>query len=308
MRTILLTALLLTGIAAYSQDQTVKNLRDESSKQIKKDPKDTANKIWKTGGLFNLTVAQGSIKNWAAGGDEFSLALNSILSAYAFYKRDKKSWDNTLDFSVGFVNTTSLGSRKNDDRFDLLSKYGYSIAPKWNLSALFNFRTQFFPGYNYTGTGKTISSDFLSPAYVLLSPGFDYKPNDEFSFFISPATARWIIVQNDTLSAEGAYGVDPGQHTKFQFGAFTTITYFKALNPVLTYKGRLDLFSNYLHNPQNISVYMTNLLSVKISKVLSASWNVNLIYDDNVKLFGPNKNSPALQFMSIVGVGLALKF
>jgi len=53
---------------------------------------------------------------------------------------------------------------------------------------------------------------------------------------------------------------------------------------------------------------MTNLLSVKLSKALSASWNVNLIYDDNVKLFGPNKNSPALQFMSIVGIGLALKF
>jgi Protein of unknown function (DUF3078). len=306
MRTILLAALLLSGIAAYNQD--VKKLRDESSRQIKKDPKDTANKIWKAGGLFNLNVAQGSIKNWAAGGDEFSLALNSILSVYAFYKKDKKSWDNTLDFTVGFVNTTSLGSRKNDDRFDLLSKYGYSIAPKWNLSALFNFRTQFFPGYSYSGTGKTLTSDFLSPAYVLLSPGFDYKPNDEFSFFISPATARWIIVQNDFLSSQGAYGVDSGQHTKFQFGAFSTIGYLKALNPVLTYKGRLDLFSNYLHNPQNISVYMTNLLSVKISKVLSASWNVDLIYDDNVKMFGVNKNSPALQFMSIVGVGLALKF
>jgi hypothetical protein len=308
MKKIILSGFILLCINAFGQDQTVKKLKEETSKEIKKDAKDTAHKIWKTGGIFNLNFSEGSLSNWAAGGDEFSMSLNTLLSVYAFYKRDKKSWDNTLDFNLGFINTTSLGNRKNDDRIDLLSKYGYAIAPKWNVSGLFNFRSQFLPGYNYLNTGKVLISDFLSPAYVLLSPGIDYKPNDQFSFFISPATARWIIVSNSLLSNKGAYGVDSGSHTKFQFGAFSTINYFKAFNPVVTYKGRLDLFSNYLHNPQNVSIYFTNLLSVKISKVLSASWNVDLIYDDDVKLFGPNKNSSGLQFMSIVGFGLMLKF
>ena len=52
---------------------------------------------------------------------------------------------------------------------------------------------------------------------------------------------------------------------------------------------------------------MTNLLSVKLSKVLSATWSVDMIYDDDAKLFGPNKNAPALQVKSVVGVGLLVK-
>ncbi len=52
---------------------------------------------------------------------------------------------------------------------------------------------------------------------------------------------------------------------------------------------------------------MTNIFTTKISKALAASWSVDLIYDDDVKLFGENKNSPGLQFKSLVGVGLSVK-
>src|SRR5690348_18203115 len=48
-------------------------------------------------------------------------------------KKERYSWDNTLDLNYGLVNTTSLGTRKNDDRIDLLSKVGYEIAPKLSL-------------------------------------------------------------------------------------------------------------------------------------------------------------------------------
>src|SRR5206468_3923139 len=148
--------------------------------------------------------------NWAAGGDNFSLSLNSYLNLYAFYKKGKYSWDNLLDWYLGYINTTSLGARKNDDRIDLLSKYGYAISKNWNLTGLFDFRSQFFPGYNYTDTSRTLSSNFLSPAYVLLGLGFDYKPNTHLSVYLSPATIRWIIVKDDSLSAKGSYGVPAG--------------------------------------------------------------------------------------------------
>src|SRR6185295_3278264 len=93
-----------------------------------------------------------------------------------------------------------------------------------------------------------------------------------------------------------------------EFGAFASINYQKDLNKVLSYKGRLDLFSNYRHNTKNVDLYMTNALSAKISKVLSATWMVDLIYDDDVRLFGANKNAAALQLKSLVGVGLLVKF
>jgi hypothetical protein len=53
---------------------------------------------------------------------------------------------------------------------------------------------------------------------------------------------------------------------------------------------------------------MTNALSAKISKVLSATWLVDLIYDDDVKLFGINHNKAATQLRSQLGVGFQAKF
>ena len=292
---------------AYAQDPTMKDLQSDASKEIKKEKVDSG-KTWKTGGLFNLNFGQGSQSNWSAGGDDFSLTINSYLGCYAFYKKGRYSWDNTLDMNYGFLNTTSLGSRKNDDRIDLLSKVGYEVAPKLSVSALFNFHSQFSKGYNYNNDGtKNLLSDFLAPAYILLSPGLDYKPTDGLSIFMSPITSRWIIVRNDTLSAKGAYGVDPGKKSKNEIGAFVSINYLNNLNKIITYKGRLDLFSNYEHNPQNIDVLMNNMFTAKLSKVLTASVGLDLIYDDDVKLFGKNHDSPGLQLKSLISVGLSVK-
>jgi Protein of unknown function (DUF3078) len=304
----LLVVNLLMATIIRAQDKTVGKLKEEAGKVITKDASDTTKKIWKKGGLIGLNLSQASLSNWAAGGDNFSLSVNSIVNLYAFYKKEKSSWDNTLDFNLGYIKTTSLGSRKNDDRFDLLSKYGYAIAPKWNIGGLFNFRSQFFKGYTYNNNIKNFSSAFLSPAYILVSAGFDYKPGDHFSVFISPATARWIIVKDDSLSAKGMYGVDPGEHHQLEFGAFLSANYFTDLNKIVSYKGRLDLFSNYKRNPQNADVFMSNIFTAKLSKWLTANWNLDLVYDDDTKLFGKNQKSPALQVKSLIGAGLLMKF
>ena len=299
--------LLTESTNCFSQDQTIKAMQGDANKEVKKQKIDSG-KIWKTGGQFDLNLGQGSQSNWSAGGDNFSFSLNSYLGFYAFYKKDKYSWDNTLDLNYGFLNTTSLGTRKNDDRIDLLSKAGYEFAPKLSVSALFNFHSQFSKGYDYHNDGsKDLLSDFLAPGYVLISLGLDYKPVDGLSIFVSPITSRWTIVRNDTLSAKGAYGVDPGKKSKNEIGAFVSINYLHNLNKTITYKGRLDLFSNYQHNPQNVDVMMNNMFTAKISKILSASLGLDLIYDDDVKLFGKNNDSPALQLKSLIAVGLSVK-
>lgn len=301
-------SLITIGHSSYAQDETVKGLQSDANKKIDKKDKIDSAKIWNTGGLFNLNIGQGSQSNWAAGGDDFSFSINTYLGLYGFYKKGRYSWDNTLDVNFGLVNTTSLGTRKNDDRIDLLSKGGYGLTKNLSLSGLFNFHSQFAKGYKYSKDGsKELLSDFLAPAYVLLGLGLDYKPVEGLSIFVSPITSRWTIVNNDTLSAHGDYGVTPGKKVKNEIGAFVSINYMHNIAKNITYKGRLDLFSNYAHNPQNIDLTMTNMFDAKISKVLSASLNINLIYDDDVKLFGPNGNSPALQFQSVIAVGLSVK-
>lgn len=309
MKKILFTLITFSSIAAFSQDATVQSLKTDAGKTITKDPADTTSKVWKTGGLVSVNLSQGSLKNWAAGGDKFSLSLAGYFNVHAYYKKEKHTWDNNLDINLGYVNTTSLGTRKNDDRFDLLSKYGYALSPKLSASALFDFRSQFFDGFTYPDVNtKIFSSTGLAPAYVLLSPGLDWHPLSNFSVFVSPVTSRWVIVINKVLSNQGAYGVDTGKTTNYEIGAFASINYSTNLNSNVTYKGRLDLFSNYKHNPQNVDVYMTNLFAAKLSKVLSATWSVDLIYDDDVRLFGPSGTAPGLQIKSLIGAGLLVKF
>ena len=209
-----------------AQDVVISKLRTETSREIKKE-EDSTLWNWKKGGVFNLNVAQGSLSNWAAGGDNFSMTLNAYFNYFVYYKKDRHSWDNNLDVNLGYVQTTSAGSRKNDDRFDILSKYGYKMDPKgkWFLSGLFNFRSQFFDGYTYSNNIGSFASTLLSPAYIILSAGFDYKPNDKFSMFISPLTSRTTLVMNKALADKGSYGVPIGKNALYEVGAFASFNY-----------------------------------------------------------------------------------
>lgn len=309
----LLVILLTVGSISFSNAQNkIQQLKDDASNvTVVKDPNDTIKMTWKTGGIFNLNFNQAALSNWAAGGDNSALSLSTLLSVFAFYKDGKKSWDNSLDLAYGIVNTTSLGTRKSDDRIDLVSKYGYDLGKKWYLSGLVQFRSQFAAGYNYPDANtKVLTSNFLAPAYVLQSIGMDYKPNDNFSLFLSPITARELIVQNDSLANVAAFGVDSGKHFRFELGAFVSINYTANISKSAIYKTKLDLFSNYLHNPQNIAVNWTNILAVKVTRLISMNLTLNMIYDNDVKSTKSDGTAggPKVQIQEVMGIGLAYKF
>jgi hypothetical protein len=312
-KVILITAALTLGSLSYLQAQNpAQSLQNAvSGATITKDPKDTTKMTWKTGGLFNLTFNQAALSNWAAGGDKSAISLNTLLNLYAYYANGKASWDNFMTGAYGLTNTTSLGSRTTADNIDLTSRYGYDVGKKWYLSVLFDFRTQFAPGYNYPAANtQVLTSTFLAPAYALLSIGMNYKPNNNFSLFLSPITARELIVKNDSLAAIGAFGVDSGKTSRFEFGAYASLNFSTNLSKTAAYVGRIDLFSDYLYHPQDIAFYMTNVLNVKVTTLISMNLNVNLIYDDRIKSVKSDGSSggPALQLQEILGIGVAYKF
>jgi len=306
--TLALTFLLVT-VTSIAQDKTVQQLRTESAKSITKDDKDTVAKTWKTGGMFNGVVGQTSLTNWAAGGDQFSFNSNGLLSLFAFYKKGIHNWDNTIDLELGYINSTSLGTRKTNDRIDVVSKYGCQLFDHMFLTGLFNFRSQFTAGYTYPDdTTKIKTSTFMAPAYVIVALGMDWKPSPTFSLFLSPITTRWVIVRDDSLSAKGAYGVDTGKTVRNEIGAYLSATCNREIIKNLTYKGKLDLFSNYKHNPQNIDLFMSNLFSMNVYKGFSFNIGADFIYDDDQKSFGKDKNAPRLQVRQFIGIGYQRKF
>jgi hypothetical protein len=302
--------LFLSVLSAYAQDKNIINLRTEASRALKTAAIDTA-KRWKINGTYNVNVNQGALSNWAAGGDNWSLAVSSNLSLNGSYRKGVNAWDHNIDLAFGMVNTTTSGSRKSSDRIDYLTKYGYEVSKKWYISALGNFRSQFTKGWNHINDStRILTSDFMAPGYILLSMGIDFKPNPNFSIFLSPFTQRWTVVRNDSLAKIGAFGVPPGKQKNTEPGAYASINWNKKFNDNLTYKTRLDLFSNYKHDPWNIDIYCTNILTAKVSKYISMTITCDVIYDNDTKSVNKDgtEGPPKTQIKETMGIGFLYKF
>lgn len=316
MKRIFLFLVFLNALIGFSQS------KNDSEKSI---PDSLKN--WKKGGLATLTLSQVSLSNWVQGGEN-SLSATALLHLFANYKKGHSSWDNTLDATYGFLQTGVAPMRKSDDKIDFTSKYGYKTSKNWNIAALVNFKSQFTQGYNYPND-STVISDFLAPAYVLISIGMDYKPNDKFSFFASPATGRITIVNNQTLADAGAYGVDnavydtagtmilKGKKVRYEFGALISTKFKSEIGKNITLYTKADFFSNYFENPQNIVVNWDVLISFKVNKFVSASINTTLIYDNSIpvpiyqEVNGVKTQTgtgPRTQFKEVLGIGFSHKF
>ena len=277
---------------------------------------------WKNGGVFAINLAQTSLTNWAAGGQN-SFAVNGIFSAFANLKKGKSRWDNSLDVGYGLLKQGKNTSfRKTDDKFDFLSKYGREAFKNFYYAAILNFKTQMAPGYNYPDDSTKISSLF-SPAYLLLALGMDYKPNAYFSAFIAPVTGKFTFVNDKALSDSGAFGVKRGKKSLSEFGGYVRVIYSKSdfkseFMKNVSFTTKIDLFSNYLKNPQNIVVNWETLIALKINKFITASINTDLIYDDKIMVqFDKNGDGTIevgeavgskIQFKEILGVGFSYKF
>jgi hypothetical protein len=141
----------------------------------------------------------------------------------------------------------------------------------------------------------------------------DYKPNDYLSLFIAPVTSKLTIVNDDVLSAAGAFGVDPGKKLRHEFGGYLRLFYsrkdFKSeFMRNISLISRLDLFSNYQQNPQNIDVSWENIIGMKVNKFLTVNLNTHIIYDDDVKIeFEPGKQGARTQFKEIFGLGVSFR-
>jgi len=298
--------ILLAGLKSYCQDPSVTQLKTTAERSV---ADDTTHKLgWKTGGVLNLGIAQGSTSNWAAGGEQFSLTITSFLNLYANHKTEKTKWVNNLDLFYAMQQTTSQGMRKNDDRIDLYSKYTYKIGGNWSFGVVGNFRTQFTDGYDYNKTPEKRISDLFAPAYLTIAPGFEWAQNDDFSIFLSPISARWVYVKSDEDSLGPRYGLDPGETSKFEAGAFVSVNFRKEVAKNIGIKSRLDLYSNYLKNPQNVDFFWTNVIAMKLNKWLALTYNFDLIYDDDVRLFGPSGDAPRTQIKSVLSIGFSGKF
>ena len=281
---------------AYTQDRTVKELQIAGTRPIKS----LDSNGWHLHGMFLVNINQGALSNWVSGGEESVLGVNALFNYAINFRSGKNTWDNYFDLALGFQNATSFGSfRKIDDRIDVTSKYGHSINHHWYMGVLTNFNSQTLAGYDYNEKGTQKISDFLTPGKIILSPGMDYKTTSRFSLFTSPVTVRWVLKEDEEFFYVAKFGVDSASRSNIELGAFVTAKYKAAFTKWATYTGRVDLFSNYKREPQNVDVLMNNLVTMKFTKLFATSLSLDLVYDDDVK--------KRLQLKEILGIGVTVK-
>jgi hypothetical protein len=294
---------------AMAQDGAVKELQDAANKEIKKE--DGQKEGWTCGGTIGIGLNQTGTTNWVAGGEPFSFSTDIAVRYAANYKKGKTFWDNQLLLNYGFVNTTSLGFRKNNDLIDFTSKYGRQIAKNTYFSFLANFRTQLDDGFDYSGATRKLTSTAFAPAYLTFAPGVEFR-NDagNFSFFLSPISARWVIVSSKYYELANnfgtkPYGVNAEDKFRFEYGGFATVKFSTEIFKNVFYTTRADFFSNYRFNPQNIDIFWVNSFVMKVNSWLNVKYDLNLVYDDDALFKGSKAGT---QILSSLGVGVATKF
>jgi len=330
MKKTVLFLLLLTCSLSTLKSQPNKQMVDEVLTTRKIDADTSKKKNWKSGGILALNLNQQNSSFWIGATEDYSLTIGANADLYSNYAKGKTTFDNTLKANYSFIKNKSTGGRKTGDFIDLYSKMGHNLNDSGTiaLATVMNLRTQFSNtfDYNYLQSElKRRTSGFFAPAIALLTPGIDFRPTKSFSVFVSPLAAKWIIVSNDPYSyyfpggvIPPAYGggvekpisenfsVDPVRKVDFQLGAFVSAKFNKDFTNFLSYSSRLDLYSNYLDKPQNIDIFWTNNLLIKVNKWLVFTYQWNVAYDDN---YHPDdKQGARTQFLGNFGIGVSAKF
>jgi hypothetical protein len=280
-KTLLSFVLLLAVIAVNAQDITKDSI-----------------KLWTKKGNISLLFNQSAYnKEWLGGGTS-NIAGNFSLNYDFNYKKGVVVWDNKFIAAYGLTKIKGDDKiAKTDDRLELNSLWGKKAKGDWYYSLFFNFKTQMDAGLD---KDDLKISHLFSPAYFQFGPGMLWKKSNNLSVNFSPATAKLILVHDHFTEFGPSFGVLQGDSSRLEFGASVSVNYKFNVMTNVSIENRLNLYSNYLDNPQNVDVDYQMHLVMKINKYLSANVALQTIYDDN--------SIQAVQVSEVFGIGVNYGF
>lgn len=279
---VLCSALLVTGLTfaqepektdAQKAAETIYKSTEEAQKAEER------SNGWLKQGNVSLLGSQSSFSQWQAGGSN-NLSLNFGFNYDINYKKDDWTWDNKLMASYGINRIKGESQQKTDDRLEINSVLGKKATENWYYSLFLNFKTQFDTGMDPDNPEERISH-FFSPAYLQIGPGLLWKKNDNLKVNIAPATSRFIFVHDHFTEFGESFGVEQGETMRYEFGMAINAYYKFDVMENFSVENILNLYSNYLEDPQNVDIdYQLNAV-LKVNKYISTNLTFQAIYDDN---------------------------
>ena len=320
---ITMAAALLTLPVLAQTDEVAKDVAS-LAKESKAEADVDSGKVWKLSGMLSLTASQTSLVNWAPGGDQ-QIGLNALANLNANYAKGKHSWQNAITAQYGTLRLIDEYDefRKNDDKLQFSSKYGYQAANKLYYSAIFDYKSQFDKGWTYEKVKvvndegveeeieeATLNSECWSPLYLTYTVGLDYQVCDNFMFYLSPFCGKTTVVLNDFLSEQAAFGVDTCKHARSEFGWYFKLDAKYDIAKNISFATNLVLFNSYKDGfMDEIDVDWNVIIAMQINKWLAFNVTSELVYDEDVKIVKDDREYFSLtQFKNVMGLGLTFKF
>jgi hypothetical protein len=272
---------------------------------------------WIIGGEGNVGFTQTYLQNWKKGGQS-ALSSLIVLKGFANYRRPDGivKWDNSGEFRNGWIRPGGKEEQlqKNDDKFEITSRFGLSAYKKWYYSAEFNFETQFFKGYQYPRAedAKPISA-FLAPSRMFFKVGMEYKPNKDFSLLLSPFTVKNVYVRDTVLIDQTKFGIDADKKSFWEPGLNADLFFRKSITKDISYETKYKMFLNYKEPFQKFDINWENLFVMKLNEYVNMRLLVHFIYDDDVlfPVYDDNEvkigEEPKLQVKEFFSIGFAYK-
>ena len=282
---------------------------------------------WKYRNESSFVLNQASLSNWVKGG-ESSISTALDMTEYADFnnKKLKISSNNFARLTFGYIATGKDGIRKNLDLLETNSKFNHKAFGKFDFSAILLFKTQIARGKNYfkTVAGNDTSnlvSKFMNPATLTIGFGLDFKPNKTTSINFSPLSYKGTFVTDTVHIDQTQYGIAKNRKSLNEPGVSFMITNeFKPIKTVAIVN-RLQLFTNYIHKPQNVDVDWEMITTAKINWFTDVRFNIHLIFDDDTRTDEHNENgqpvlnidgipkkTARIQFKEMMGFALSFRF
>jgi hypothetical protein len=294
----------------------------DNSKLLNAKKIDIKTQYWKYRSEASLIFSQTALSNWVKGGEN-SVSTALDVTGYADYtnKLLKMSSNNFIRLKLGFLRSGENPLRKNLDLLETNSKLNHKAFGKFDFSAILLFKTQVAQGKNYTTDPPTVVSKFLNPAVLTIGFGLDYKPNKVTSINFSPLSYKGTFVTDTALIDQTQYGIPHNKKSINEPGASFMISheYKKIKNVVIT--NRLQLFTNYIHNPMNIDVDWELIAVMHLNWFTDIRFNSHLIFDDDTKTVvldadkkpvlrpdGTVKKTARPQYKEMLGFSLVFRF
>jgi hypothetical protein len=283
-------------------------------------------KYWRLRVESAFVLNQALLSNWVKGG-ESSVSTTMDITGYADYSNKKLQLtsNNFGRIKYGLVATDKQGVRKNMDLIETNSKLNHKAFGKVDFSGTMLFKTQMTVGRSYFKYNEkdtsVVASKFMNPATLTIGFGLDYKPNKTTSINFAPFTYKGTFVTDTAKIDQTKYGIPADKKSLNEPGvSLQVMNEFKPCKTI-TITNRIQLFTNYIHNPQNIDVDWEMIATAKLNWFTEVRLNTQLIYDDDTKTARLDENdnpimgtdgkpvkSARVQFKELIGFSFVFRF